>query len=145
MKILISNNDLFPKASEESISNTTHIQYVKLFKYLNVSFTNLRVAFVQLRSSLSSESVSKVHSNSRQKTAALDTSLVNLLVQSLRAEATLTAIKYLLQILIRNEISLANESTEACASLEFVQMTRTLHKNWQISPPEALSKATSWR
>ena len=103
------------------------IPSVELFEYLNVSNTILTNALVELRSSLHSKSDSSVHGNARQKAVALNASVATLIMQGLRAEATLSAVQYLLKTLSGNEVCSENDNAEAGIS-EVVQITRALHE-----------------
>ena len=122
-EILIQINACFPRASEES---NTPISILELFEYLNLSFTTLMKALVQLKSSMNSKSTIRAHGNARQKVAALDHPVV-MNVQCLRAEATLAALLHLLKSLSGTEISIENNNSEEGVSV-VLQMTRTLHE-----------------
>ena len=124
-KILIQNNACFPRASEAS---KEQISSVELFEYLNMSFTTLKDALVQQRSSHSFESVSKIHGNAFQKATEIEPTITILNVQCLRAEATLSTLQYLLQVLIEIEGSTENYKAAAGGVLDVMQMTRTLHE-----------------
>ena len=124
LEIFIQNNACFPRTSKES---NMQIPSVELFEYLNVSIIILTNALVELRSSLHSESDSSVHGNARQKAVALNSSVATLIMQGLRAEATLSAIQYLLKTLSGNEVCSENDNAEAGVS-EVVQITLALHE-----------------
>ena len=124
-KILIQNNACFPRASEESKEQITSVE---LFEYLNVSSITLKDALIQLRSSQSFESVSKEHGIAYQKAIEIEPSITILNVQCLRTESTLSALQYLLQVLIGIEGGTENYKAAAGGVLDVMQMTRTLHE-----------------